>query len=280
MLSVNTTITGRGRPAPYYYDNTTTTTTTPLVTSGGHGYDAGRSCYYEGTVWHKVGKAPVPTWNWFHSMEEVQALRDRIAYYCPMKKKDHLLVTTKERSYYHMVIYQRDRNRRIMNIEGMLDGLHHVSGGRWKFHVIQHREHRQPCALYYQLQNADLLLTTHGFQMMSMMFLRPGTWIFEHFPHKYYKPTYFPLAKAFGLHHYYVYGSKESVSINPGSSGSHLWNAVRASWLLPHIDMQHCMANIRCRSVARQQDVIFLDEELVLVIKVMKAVEQNVSSIS
>jgi hypothetical protein len=37
---------------------------------------------------------------------------------------------------------------------------------RWTITIIRHNENTQPCDLYHTLRDADLLLTTHGFQAM------------------------------------------------------------------------------------------------------------------
>jgi hypothetical protein len=76
---------------------------------------------------------------------------------------------------YRMVLYERDSNRFFQDIEGILsllsqqtDSWTHngVSDVRitWDIDVIYHSNDMNPCLLHVALKNADILLTTHGFQ--------------------------------------------------------------------------------------------------------------------
>jgi hypothetical protein len=76
---------------------------------------------------------------------------------------------------YRMVLYERDSNRFFQDIEGILlllsqqtdfwtnngdSGVHLT----WDIDVIYHSNDMNPCLLHVALKNADIFLTTHGFQ--------------------------------------------------------------------------------------------------------------------
>lgn len=81
---------------------------------------------------------------------------------------------------YRMVLYERDSNRFFQDIEGILqllsretDSWTHdgVSDTRvtWDIDVIYHSNDMNPCLLHVALKNADILLTTHGFQSTGIV---------------------------------------------------------------------------------------------------------------
>lgn len=219
---------------------------------------------YHGRIAGKVGSVPVGTDLWFNSSHPAQQLQARIAAYCPASPTP----TADEREgKYKMIFYQRDRNRRMMNLPSVLEGLR-LRSPHWVFVIAQHSEQRAPCALFHLMQSADVLVTTHGFQMMSMLFLRPHAHVLEHFPHKYFKPTYQPLARALGLRHQWVYGSADSVY-----PSDNMWSAMHAQWVLPRVGLRECMQDMRCRSLARQQDVLLREQDLRIVRGIMQQVE-------
>jgi hypothetical protein len=76
---------------------------------------------------------------------------------------------------YRIVLYERDSNRFFQDIEGILLLLsmqtdswtqNDVGDDRvtWDIDVIYHSNDMNPCLLHVALKNADILLTTHGFQ--------------------------------------------------------------------------------------------------------------------
>ena len=46
----------------------------------------------------------------------------------------------------------------------------------WTIEVMFHEENLEPCMLKASLQDADIFLTTHGFQSMSILFMKKGDW--------------------------------------------------------------------------------------------------------
>eukprot|EP00903_Cladosiphon_okamuranus_P015541 g14347.t1 len=99
-----------------------------------------------------------------------------------------------------LIIYQRDRNRKLLKTEELADELWvrlgHIG---WTFTEIIHDDERHPCDLIEELAGADVLLTAHGFQSMLSIFMAPGSVLFEVYPHKYYKTGYAPMAQSLGL---------------------------------------------------------------------------------
>lgn len=118
------------------------------------------ACFY-GTVIGKVGDSPVPVADWFHSPQEVQALRSRISSLCTSSAQPARLPGRS------ILFYQRDRNRRIMNIDALVASLRAKSALNWTINVVTHHEIRQPCVLQQMMQSADVFISTHGFQIMS-----------------------------------------------------------------------------------------------------------------
>lgn len=79
-----------------------------------------------------------------------------------------------------MVIYQRDLNRKIANLEETLSLLRRQFDPlKWDIEVLMHDKNRSPCMLSAMLHNADILLTPHGFQSMLLMFLPRTSILFE-----------------------------------------------------------------------------------------------------
>lgn len=118
-------------------------------------------------------------------------MRLRIGRFC-----SHIQVglTTGQHNQFKIVIYQRDVNRRIIDLESALISLKNKLGfiapnllERINIFVIEHEEDRHPCALYRWLADADILLTAHGFQSTALLLMKPGAMLIEIFNFKYWK---------------------------------------------------------------------------------------------
>eukprot|EP00904_Undaria_pinnatifida_P004501 jgi/Undpi1/14051/HiC_scaffold_9.g03702.m1 len=103
-----------------------------------------------------------------------------------------------------LVIYQRDNDRRLLGLDGNVAVFRELLGVNWQVVPIVHDNAHEPCWLYSQLMDADMLLTPHGFQSMLLLFLPPGATILEVFPYKYWKEGYAPLANEWGVRHEYI----------------------------------------------------------------------------
>lgn len=101
--------------------------------------------------------------------------------------------------------------------------------------------------------------------------MKPDSHVFEVFPHKYFKPTYFSLSKAMSVHHAWQYGSADSVYQEPDLLKS--LSTTSARWVLPLISLKQCMQNIKCRSLARQQDLKLRREDIDAIHKIIMQIE-------
>ena len=66
-----------------------------------------------------------------------------------------------------LVIYQRDKDRQLLAMEGVMSVLGELLGSEWELVPIVHDNSLEPCWLYSQLMDADMLLTPHGCGMLQ-----------------------------------------------------------------------------------------------------------------
>ncbi|CAM9997549.1 unnamed protein product, partial [Choristocarpus tenellus] len=167
----------------------------------------------------EFGAAPVERGYWFKG-ESVEGARGRIDALCgsPYRERQEAWASGKrgagagagaasrEESIQQrrLVVYQRDKDRRILNMEGIVEGLRSRLGPQWDVSVIIHDNMYEPCWLYSELMDTDLLLTPHGFQSMLLLFLPIGATILEVFPYKYWKAGYAPLATEWWVRYEYI----------------------------------------------------------------------------
>ena len=81
--------------------------------------------------------------------------------------------------HYRIVVYERNANRYFSDLEGILTYLSKHTDARtlgpsgvditWDIDVIYHSDDMNPCLLYLGLGDADIFLTTHGFQSTGVM---------------------------------------------------------------------------------------------------------------
>jgi len=122
----------------------------------------------------------------------------------------------------HVTIYQRDLNRKVINLEETVRMLEEhalsalrAAGGadqrfRFEVQVVMHENNRSPCTLRDLLSRTVVLFTPHGFQSLLVLLLPNGVTastmpfiplLFEVFPYRYYKRAYGPLSKELAVHH-------------------------------------------------------------------------------
>ena len=102
------------------------------------------------------------------------------------------------------------------------------------------------------MYDTDMLVTTHGFQSMLILFMPEGSQIVEIFNFKYWKIGYAPFASNYGVKHFWLQNDR------PTS-----WSRV----LLRLVDQEWCMNSILCRRIARTDDVYFTDEMIKFILK-------------
>lgn len=196
---------------------------------------------YQGTVggnWPALDRG-----HWFPNKGDISSFRSKLSVICPLNSTRGDPYRSKKA--FKMVIYQRDLNRKIANLEETLKLLRsQFSENQWEIQVVMHDSDRSPCELAAILHHTNVLLTPHGFQSMLLMFLPPSAILFEVFPYKYFKTGYARFATEYGV-------SYNSVMSPPTSWHTHL--------LLALVDTNTCMAYKQCRGYSRSADVIFTE---------------------
>lgn len=219
------------------------------------------------------GKTPIPSSKWFQSKQTIINIRDHIKTLCPIERNPlpKYLVSNYIETFssgantddddpssrYRLVLYQRDKTRKFSDIEELTFQLTKALSSKWIVQVISHEDDIHPCILYHTLSHADVFVTTHGFQSMALLFMKPGSVIFEVFPYKYFKNTYASISQQYGIHHFY------SQSKKPYS---------KSRLVLSYISQEFCMSSIKCRSFSRGDDILISPENDIFITPI-----QNIS---
>lgn len=137
---------------------------------------------YSGLFALSMDTTPVPTTVWFNHTEEAITVRKRLSTLCNGSLESKVVKI--EEKKLRLLIYERDQNRRLTNLNSIantitFDDILHF---QWDTTIIKHDDTRLPCDLYQSFQQADVLLTTHGFQLTGH--------IFEIIFHNYYIITF------------------------------------------------------------------------------------------
>lgn len=193
---------------------------------------------YMGTV---GGEWPTPQrGHWFPNNGDIESFRAKIRQLCPMS---HDLLSKWKRSKdkkYLLVIYQRDRSRKLLDQEISVKTLQAALGLSWEIRILMHTPDRSPCLLALVLHEVDVLVTPHGFQSMLLLFMPRPSLIFEIFPYRYLKRGYGPFGIEYGVYH--------SGIMSPPVSASR-------KILLSVIPTRLCMLSKTCRNFARNDNV-------------------------
>jgi hypothetical protein len=144
-------------------------------------------CFDESSFHYSIGKFPGETSNWFRDQNETMLVRTRINQYCNQIPLEEVIKNIESWSLSHtsmislisneimplfkLVVYQRDTNRKFVELESILTRIFNKMNlnqvVQWKVMIIHHTEDQHPCALHHILKDADVFLTTHGFQSMG-----------------------------------------------------------------------------------------------------------------
>lgn len=165
----------------------------------------------------------------------------------PLHNKSESSAVESSAGAFHLLIFQRDLDRRFLGLGRIVDFLRHQLGSSWRVSVIRYNDNVHPCTLAWTLKTADVLLTTHGFQSTGILFMRLGALIYEVFPYRYFKIGYQELASEYGVAH----------SWTEAQSPASLSRAV-----LRLTSTEACMKSRKCRSFARKDDVRLSDSQL------------------
>lgn len=265
----------------YYYINTTNYEFQFKTQNAVHksfGKSTIECAKYMGTYGYK----PVQSDRWFLNIDNVNKFRESLSLMCPIEinplpqslvtshlypynsaNTSDLLVSSKQLKKNKLLVYQRDLNRQFSNFNDVLSQLNGALGSQWAIDVLNHNEQIHPCVYYKALQETDIFLTTHGFQSIGIIFMRPGSVIFEVFPYKYFKPSYSRLSPQFGVKHQWVQ-----------NQNSQSWSR----YYLRFISQDTCMKNKRCRSHARGDNVTLNDNDMKLVLQTAKDIDNGIIS--
>ena len=195
-------------------------------------------------------------------------MRNKIDMFCAGYKGMHGGGHESKSSQRHLTIYQRDLDRRLLNIETVLEQMridlrerykraadvHSREKYDWTMDIIHHNESTPPCLLYRQLSRTDLFLTAHGFQSMLLLFMPKGSQIIEIFNYKYWKIGYAPLALNYGLRHHWLQ------NVKPTS-----WSRV----MLRLLNQDWCMNSTQCRHIARTDDIHLTNDMISVIVDKM-----------
>ena len=206
----------------------------------------------------EVGEEPVDRNKWFNDEHEANDMRDKINKFCGGYVHTDKIEKVHRNIGKHLSIYQRDLDRRILNIKAVKEqiskSLDMYAKSDWTIEIVRHNELISPCRLYQQLLDTDVYLTTHGFQSLLLLFLPNGSRIIELFNYKYWKIGYTPLALDYGIQHNWLQNTR------PTS-----WSRV----MLYIVDQDWCMNNHLCRRVARTDDIDVTKEMVNSILDVM-----------
>lgn len=130
--------------------------------------------YYIGSI----GSVPISSTEWFRNQDEVASLRTSLQSVCAVDTSTSTTVQGIAAqgvagSKAKVVIYQRNEQRKLLNlIETFLQSnqsQYSILRDKMDVEVIVHDENRDPCSLCNALQHADVLITSHGFQLTGKL---------------------------------------------------------------------------------------------------------------
>ena len=159
-----------------------------------------------------------------------------------------------------IVIYQRDLSRQFDDTEGMASKLKHMLNEgqpeslHWEVSIVYHSDERAPCELVALIQKATVLLSSHGFQSMLLLFQPTDSLLVEVFPKYYFRPKVYGriqlgLRANTGI-------ARDLLSFESGVASSTL-----TTWLGPLLSKCVPYSPI-CRHLLRDQDVYMSKHDL------------------
>jgi hypothetical protein len=121
-----------------------------------------------------VDRTPIPSTDWFPTTVDADNVRNTALSMCGISGTTDAALQApaheEDEKTLHLVLYQRDQNRRFTSLHKIVKELRarntsaHKQHARWRVTVLKHSEQTSPCALIKALHQADILLTAHGFQ--------------------------------------------------------------------------------------------------------------------
>jgi hypothetical protein len=124
-------------------------------------------------------KTPIASTDWFSTTADADILRGTALSMCGVSDTTTDAASLQspahdgEEKTLHLVLYQRDQNRRFTALHKIVKELRarNTSTHRWQVTVLKHSEQTSPCALIKALHQADILLTAHGFQSTGNLYV-------------------------------------------------------------------------------------------------------------
>jgi hypothetical protein len=167
------------------------------------------------------------------------------------------VIMTKSSELLHVLIYQRDVSRRLVNLNNALAKMSKLLGPGWAVKTISHSDNLSPCAVINQIRTATVLITPHGFQSVLLLFQPLSSLLVEIHPAFYFKQEVYGFIQAGLRQNFNVarsYLAEESVPVHfVTASAAHI---IQALGFTTH----DCLHNSVCRNIARRQDVMMSEK--------------------
>lgn len=190
-----------------------------------------------------LGYKPMPKSQWFLNKSDATMFRRKLNGICPTNS----LISTKLK----VVLYNRNFDRIFLNfnaaIESIVKALPLHVLNNLEITPITHDEDREPCELKNIMNNADIVITSHGFQCTALLFMKEGSLLYEIFPYKYFRTTYLDLSLTYGVNH-------KCIQMQQPSS-------ITRS-ILRLIPQDKCMNSGLCRNFARKDNIYLTQNEI------------------
>ena len=91
-----------------------------------------------------------------------------------------------------VVVYQRNRNRRILDVDSFIADLNSTIGREnWSVELVVHDESRSPCELVKKMYEATVLVSAHGFVNVLLLFQPLNSVLVEIHTNMLYLPDFY-----------------------------------------------------------------------------------------
>ena len=132
---------------------------------------------------------------------------------------------------------------------------------QWDVVTVTHSDLLCPCEIYDHFHSSNVVITSHGFQCMSLIFMKANSMIIEIFNYKYWKLGYTQLSLELGISHRWFQNTQ------PTS-----WSRVILYW----VSQPTCMNSAWCRHFARRDDITVDDSTLFEIVTTLKLYSRNI----
>lgn len=176
-----------------------------------------------------------------------------------------------------IILYQRDRDRRFVELEATMDRLHSklrsaLGTGGYDLQLHMHNEHYPPCALLRRLGQTDVLISSHGFQNILINFQRDHSIVLEIEPFNYVR---YEIFAAFSAGYNYKYGASRTFLYTESPAVGlpmRIWEWARSRGYAP--GPRECLKVAACRVWSRRNDIRLSDAAMDELIRVFTGKSQ------